>query len=560
MRKIKKIGSLLVATAVAVSGIVSFPTDRVFADDASTTYTYTYDVWGDQQNSPDAYRAIKHISGDSLSTEELEVGNFSEPQGQFVRGNKLFICDTGNDRIIEVAYDGYEYKAVRVITEIKGIEGSTTEDNTEEQTEDTTEEKIEETKEEETEATTEEGSEAKTEEGGEGGENTEELPDGDIHSPTLSRPYDIYVTENMEMIIADYGNQRILHVDKDLNLIKEIVRPKDETYVLEGFLPQKLIMDTAGRIYAQVQNINKGLMEFDPNGVFTGYIGASPVSFNMIDYIWRMFMSEEQLERMEKFVPTEYNNIALDSEGFMYVTLSVFKDNDFLTANSVRRLNTVGSDILVRNGNSTPCGDIDWQNVADYSGPSRFYDVVTFDNDSYCCIDQTRGRIFAYDFQGNLLYAFGGSGNRLGYFRKPVAIDRMGSTLFVMDAQYANITVFEITEFGKLINDALREYQNADYNKSAEYWNEVLRYNGNYDLAYIGVGRALLRQDKYKEAMEYFKAKRDRRNYSKAFEQYRKEMVEDHIGDLVKALIVLLVGVWLIKKVRKIQKEVRECD
>ncbi len=129
-----------------------------------------------------------------------------------------------------------------------------------------------------------------------------------------------------------------------------------------------------------------------------------------------------------------------------------------------------------------------------------------------------------------------------------------------MDAQYSNITVFELTEFGELINKALREYQNADYDKSAEYWNNVLRLNGNYDLAYIGVGRALLRQEKYAEAMDYFKAKRDRRNYSKAFEQYRKEQIEDHIGDLVKALIVVLIGVWLIKKVRKIQREVRECD
>ena len=508
MRKIKKIGSLLVAAAVALTGIVSFPSDTVFADDASTTYSYTYDIWGDFQSSPDAYRATKQISGTMVSTEELEIGNFVEPQGQFVRGNKLFVCDTGNNRIVEIAFDGKEFKAVRVITEISGL--------------------------------------------------AEDEP------AELNKPYDIYVTENMDMIIADYGNNRVLHVDKDCNLIKEMltpdVTPFNDAKDARVFQPQKLIMDTAGRIYVQAEKINKGLLEFDSAGVFTQYVGASPVSFSMIDYIWRFFMTEEQIAKLDKFVPTEYNNVAIDSEGFMYVTLSTFDDNDFMSANSVRRLNSTGSDILVRNGNDPPVGDLKWNNAADLNGPSRFYDVVTFENNSYCCIDQTRGRIFAYDFQGNLLYAFGGTGNRLGYFKKPVAIDRMGETLLVLDEKAAVITVFEITEFGTLINDALREYQNADYDKSAEYWNDVLRLNGNYDLAYIGVGRALLRQEKYSEAMEYFKAKRDRRNYSKAFEQYRKQQVEDHIGDLIKALVVLLIGIWLIKKIRKIQKEVRECD
>ena len=508
MRKIKKLGSLLVAAAVALTGVLSIPSENVFADDANTTYSYTYDIWGDFQSSPDAYRATMQISGASVSTEELQIGNFIEPQGQFVRGNKLFVCDTGNNRIVEIAFDGREYKAVRVITEITG------------------------------------------------------LPEGE---PTeLNKPYDIYVTEEYEMIIADYGNERVLHVDKDGNLIKRMltpdVTPFNDPKNERKFQPQKLIMDTAGRIYVQSEKINKGLLEFDIAGEFTQYVGASPVTFNMIDYIWRFFMTEEQLAKLDKFVPTEYNNVAIDSEGFMYVTLSTFDDNDFVSAKSVRRLNSTGSDILVRNGNDPPVGDLKWNNAADLNGPSRFYDVVTFENNSYCCIDQTRGRIFAYDFQGNLLYAFGGTGNRLGYFRKPVAIDRMGESLLVLDGLSSVVTVFEITEFGKLINDALREYQNADYDKSAEYWNDVLRLNGNYDLAYIGVGRALLRQEKYSEAMEYFKAKRDRRNYSKAFEQYRKQQVEDHIGDLIKALLVLLVGIWLIKKIRKIQKEVRECD
>ena len=39
----------------------------------------------------------------------------------------------------------------------------------------------------------------------------------------------------------------------------------------------------------------------------------------------------------------------------------------------------------------------------------------------------------------------------------------------------------------------------GQYDLSADYWREVLRLNGNYDMAYIGIGRSLLRQERYKE-------------------------------------------------------------
>ena len=98
VRKLKKFGSLLAATAIAVTGIFTTPSDAVFADDANTTYSYTYDIWGEMQSSPDAYRPTKHISGDMFEFEQedgsMVAKNFVEPQGQFIRGNKIYVCDT----------------------------------------------------------------------------------------------------------------------------------------------------------------------------------------------------------------------------------------------------------------------------------------------------------------------------------------------------------------------------------------------------------------------------------------------------------------------------------
>ena len=87
-----------------------------------------------------------------------------------------------------------------------------------------------------------------------------------------------------------------------------------------------------------------------------------------------------------------------------------------------------------------------------------------------------------------------------------------------------------------------------------------MNMNGNYDLAYIGIGRSLLRQKKYHEAMEYFKLKLDDDNYSKAFKQYRKEWVEDHIVIIFTGVLLILCVPLAIGKVRSIKEEIDHAD
>ena len=87
-----------------------------------------------------------------------------------------------------------------------------------------------------------------------------------------------------------------------------------------------------------------------------------------------------------------------------------------------------------------------------------------------------------------------------------------------------------------------------------------MKQNGNYDLAYIGIGRALLRQKQYKEAMRYFELKYDDDNYSKAYKQYRKIWVEDHIVWIVVILLALFLIPMSIGKVKKIRHEIDTAD
>ncbi|MCL2638124.1 MAG: hypothetical protein FWD48_07085 [Oscillospiraceae bacterium] len=464
-----------------------------------TNYTYNYSFWGEEIAMPDAYYVAATINGNDFG-----IGNFLNPQGLYIRDNRIYVCDTDNNRIVLIEYHeaGDSYSLVRVVEYVMINQ----------------------------------------------------------QQSALSRPHDIFENRNGDIYIADTENNRVLRLDRDFNYINSIFKPDDRSFD-EGmdFLPLKLVVDHSNRIFIQARHINKGLMEYNIDGSFNGFMGASQVQVSLYDYFWKMISTAAQREQMELFVPTEYNNVALDHEGFVYTTLSTFSGNPF-DADPVRRLNAVGTDILVRNGmfgDSSPAGDWYWSSLGGVDGPSHFADVVTFENDGYVCLDRKRGRLFAYDFQGNLLYVFGGRGNMDGRFVDPIALDRMGTSLFVLDARTSAITRFNHTEYGSFIDRAMNYYYEGRYDESAAMWDEVLKLNGNYDLAFIGKGRAALRNEQYYEAMKFYEAKYDRESYGKAFQLYRKEWIEANITTILVIIISLFVvtkGLGIFFKIRKNRK------
>jgi tetratricopeptide (TPR) repeat protein len=473
-----------------------------------TNYTYNYDWWGDPVQSPDAYRVTAYLTGASLG-----IGVFRTPQGLFVKDNLVYICDSGNNRIVVIEVKD-EVKENNVY-EVKNIFTSFLINEKE---------------------------------------------------SALNYPTDLFVTGEGDIYIADMNNQRILRLDSEWNYKSAVLKPVDQTFdPAADFLPNKLVVDFAGRIFVKAVNINKGFLEFDDGGNFVGYMGAINVVVDPIDYIWKRIATRAQRARMDLFVPTEYSNVCLDHEGFLYAVNDVTAVDTYAGSGRpeflqpVRRLNSMGQDILIRNGSIDPFGDNQWSvNSSGINGPSRFIDVAAFDNDSYACFDQTRGRIFVYDFQGNLLYAFGGVGNREGYFLLPSAIAAMGYSLFALDARTAALTRFEFTGYGKLINDALVQYRSGRYEDSAAAWEQVLKVNGNYELAYIGIGRAALRQGDYKKAMEYYKLKYYDTGYGKAFQKYRKQWVEKNLWKILLILGIVIIMPSLVKRVSKFVKEIRE--
>lgn len=493
-KTLKRIGALAVSVLLMAG--------HCMTAHAEEGYTYNYDWWGDVQYSPDAYSVVGVYTAAEMG---LEKG-FSSPGGLFVYEDMVYICDTGNNRIVELKRTGREkLELCRVIEEFSG----------------------------------------------------------DVEKTTFSSPTDIAVTEDGYMYICDKNNERIVKLDMELNYIMEFTKPADANFDQSlSFLPNKLAVDSAGRVYCVAVNVNKGTIKFEADGVFSGFIGATPVTYDWMDYIWKRLSTKEQRAQLESFVPTEYDNLYMDQEGFIYaVTSNVSNaDLDAGTANPVRKLNMMGNDILVRNGEWYIIGDLYWGEGGGYDGPSKMTDITTLDNDVYVALDRNRGRLFAYDDQGRMLFAFGGNGNVDGYFKQPTAIDHMGHDLLVLDALDCSVTLFTPTEFGSLIYQAIEEFQAGEYYASGETWQQVMNLNGNYDLAYIGIGRSLLRQERYREAMDYFELKYDADNYSKAFKQYRKQWVEEHIVWIFLAVFLVLCVPLIIGRIKRIKHEIDTAD
>ena len=70
---------------------------------------------------------------------------------------------------------------------------------------------------------------------------------------------------------------------------------------------------------------------------------------------------------------------------------------------------------------------------------------------------------------------------------------------------------------------------------------EVLRRNTNATQAYAGVGRALLKENRYDEALEYFKLGDSREEYSQAYRIVRLNVIRDNAPWVVCAVVVAVI-------------------
>lgn len=388
-------------------------------------------------------------------------------------------------------------------------------------------------------------------------------------------PEGIFVDETEDIFVADTGNSRIVHLDKNGRFIEEFVAPKSDLIGdNEPFTPSKIVVSpTTGYMYV-VRGEN--IMIIDAYNNFRGFFGQTKIGFSLTEVLLKMFASEEQKKFIKKRLASTYINIDLGPDGMIYAT------NMDRTEGEIKRLNSVGTNTYrkyksisnatsynlwarikkeITEGNfiaksfrfgETMRESQQMEGYYEYFLPT-FRDICVDKNGIVTVVEESTGKLYQYDRDGNALTVFGDRGEKKGTFIRAVAIDVDNEgRIYVLDKLNNNIQVFAPTEFIKLVHKAVTQYNLGNYQEAYDIWLEVLNINENYVLAHVGIGNALFKQEKWKEAMEEFKLANDRPAYSKAFAEYRYETIREHFFLILIILIaaVVLIGFILTRLVR----------
>lgn len=433
--------------------------------------SYNYNYYEEAIPAPAAYVPDRVVSG-----ADLGVGDFVEPSDIVVDDNGLiYIVDSGNNRIIRVSA---EWQVQDIIS---GFDNGGKQD-------------------------------------------------------AFSNPTGMFVDGDGLMYIADTNNGRVVVLEADGSLNRMIEQPKSDLFAADfKFMPLKVTADKAKRVFVVAQGVFEGIMQFDPNGVFIGFVGTNKVQRDYTEYFWRLFSTDAQRAQMALFIPTEFSNLDIDHKGFVYAT-----NIDPGSQEPIKRLNPSGEDVLKRFGYFQVKGDIMYRVSV---GPSKMIDIKVQESGMYSALDSNQGRIFTYNDEGDLLYVYGGKSNQAGTFKTPVAIESTKGAHLVLDRGRSNIVVFKPTKFGLKVNEAVTLHYNGEDKLAVPVWEEVLLLNSNYDIAYIGIGKSLLMEKRNKEAIGYFKLGMDRDGYSVAYKRYRREFMKEHFGTFLSALLVLAL-IW----------------
>jgi hypothetical protein len=265
--------------------------------------------------------------------------------------------------------------------------------------------------------------------------------------------------------------------------------------------------------------------------------------------MWMNIFSDEQREALIRTVPTEYAGIFIDSEDMIYTTTVT------ATTSQVKRLNASGENILMYPGSTTGFlqKGYDRNNFGDQTVEtgrnglrrSQIMDVFVGEDNVIAVLDSQRGRVFLFDSEQNPLGIFGGSGTQDGCFTSVSALSKNGQDYLVADGTRNSITVFEPTAYMQDIRLALRAYEEGNYAQSRACWERALESNAGLFVAARGIGRVLLLEGDFEEAMRYLKMGDDRYYYSMALTRYRREYLRQNSAWLIPCVIVGAVVLYL---------------
>ena len=364
----------------------------------------------------------------------------------------------------------------------------------------------------------------------------------------------IYVDDEGLIYICGTEAEKLWITDNEGNLVSELMLP-DSEIIPDNFKyrPIKVVKDDKGYIYILSDGSYYGTILYSPDHEFLGFYGANPVETDVLGVLkslWdRLTMNDTKRGATVKQLPYQFTDMVVDEKGFVYTATG--NTGQESQSGQIKRLNPAGDNVL----------DSDTVNFADVGYNIKNQDLCGIDIDSngyIYVLDSTYGRIFVYDSESKLLCAFGSGeseGNQKGSFKNLVAITLHEDKILACDKAKGTITVFSMTEYGRLVKETRSLTINSKYSESKEGWKKVLEQDRNSQLAYVGLAKAALFEKDYENALEYARLGADRETYSAAFQYVRRSFFADHFTLVFVAIVFLAICViclFLYLKKKKI--------
>ncbi len=367
----------------------------------------------------------------------------------------------------------------------------------------------------------------------------------------------LFVDKDGKIYVCDTDNSRILIVDFDGNLIETWGQPESDL-IPEDFYyqPCKIVRTEKGYSYILSLGCYYGALLYSPENEFLGFYGANNVKATALDtlgYLWdRLTQTDAKKAFSAKKLPYSFVDLCLDAEDYV-VTCTGATEVDTNGTGQIRKLSPGGENIMNKrktDGTSVSANDVNFveDKYTTMYGIKRLQNIVSIDvdeNNIIYALDSQRGFIYVYDEECNLLAGFGGGSDRTTYtglFDSAKVLSLHGSNILVGDTDTNSVTVFELTDYGKLLKDAQLTYIKGEYAEGKVLWEKVRDRNQNCQLAYRGLAIAYLSEGDYENALECAEKGLDYTVYDLAYKQIRNQYILDNFGWMAAILVILIAG------------------
>ncbi len=347
----------------------------------------------------------------------------------------------------------------------------------------------------------------------------------------LNTPRGVFVTEDKHVYVADSEGMAVYEFDEEGNKINEYGKPESPLYGDKiEYKPSKLVVNDAGIMYIICSSNTNGIVEISPDegGTFLGYFGANAASADPMLVLRRAIATEAQRAKMVSNIPSTPDNLAIDEKGLIY---TVTRGEEY---NSLRRLNIAGKNLI------TDCDAYD-------ESPG----AVAVGNHDNVYVASTKGYIYEYNKQGELLFVFGAKDDgsqRVGLSTQVTSIKiDTHDNIYLLDSEKNQIQVYRPSEFTSLLHNALYLYSKGRYTESKEPLEQVLKMNSMFDYANKAMGRALFQEENYDLATDYARLAKDYSGYSDAFWEIRNNWLKRNIVNLIVSIILLYILIKVLK-------------